>query len=233
MRGQGHLGPAASAGLPGRGGAVLSLLSTLFVGSGCNETEPFVIDASRIAEFAQERCKSVEDCCSSPSRGECEEEQSEILAALESEAGAPLEFSAECYEHMLEEARAAGCSNDVEACRLAHGKGRHGDTCTVVATSFYFADTCEEGLQCRVGRCVDDPFVALQLGGEGDACSPFDPCGDDLFCSNDAICREQQPVGATCEEIGECVGGNRTFCEFNDGASAGVCAEGRGQRRAV
>ena len=206
-----------------------SVIVSLLLGAipGCGDEPRFELEASHVQRFVEERCAGVEQCCNSLSRSDCEDVETRTLAELEADVDAPLTFSKECYDQIVAQAGSAGCDSDVGGCQLAHGSGQPGDACTSVATAFYFADSCSTGHRCREGRCVEEPFVAIQGADEGDRCSPFELCDSGLFCNEEQLCAVEKPLGASCTHLRECEGGNRTFCDIPADDEVGVCAEGR------
>ncbi len=194
--------------------------------AGCTTSGDYEPSTEDLQRFVTERCASVNDCCSAATQEECELAESRTLAGLQAQDTGALAYSEACYAQMLEQAESAECG-EVEACRLAHGAGRHGDVCTMTSSMFYTVDTCAADLQCRAGRCVDDPFLAPKTGRSGDSCSPYELCDDGFFCGDDERCAATKPLGEACTQPRECEGGNLTFCEVAQGDETGLCAPGR------
>lgn len=206
------------------------LLLLLWAASGglaCSEPTPYELDVEEVRVYAEARCAAAELCCEQSVPVECSESIVEAVRGFGLTVDAELIYSADCVEELVEYAKNITCDPEDqgwEGCRLAVGKGTHGDPCEAYSDAVGFhMTTCRQDLQCRAGYCVDDPFIAVNHGRLGEQCSPFAPCDTELFCAEDGLCAERPGMDQRCTQERSCE--RELYCAGLADANEGTCQQ--------
>ncbi|MEX1364652.1 MAG: hypothetical protein AB1Z98_16110 [Nannocystaceae bacterium] len=207
---------------------VVALVPLIFLAvSSCAGEDPYVLDEEDARTYAEARCAARMECCGIAIAPDCVASTVAMMVNAQDILDTELTYSRECMQELLDYVPKISCDfelADSPACRLAVGRGTHGDECEEElddGVGFYIA-SCRDGLTCYVGRCIDYPLDGTQPAGIGENCSPFISCQTGSYCASDSTCQPKVPAGEICEEGQLCETG--FYCNgYLDGV--GTCEE--------
>lgn len=180
----------------------------LLGGAACNDAVPYELSADDVRVFAENRCRATADCCQTATVADCTSALTSKILDYQTLTTANLTFSENCLSAVVEWSPKIDCGTEVDlggpGCVLARGDRELGDPCIAVGDLGFFITDCADGLQCLLGRCVDDPFWVTQRAQEGESCDPYTWCEVGLFCSDAGICQVLAEPGMRCSQRGEC-----------------------------
>jgi hypothetical protein len=194
-----------------------ALLIVSFGASACHDPPPYELSEADVRIFAENRCRASADCCNTDTDiADCSDTLTKDILDYQALTDAALTFSEGCIADVLAWSSEIDCGSATEledpGCRLAHGDRAMGEPCITFGDLGFFGTDCSDGLQCMVGRCVDDPFLVTQRAQEGEQCDPYISCETDLFCDSQGICRLRAEPGAPCSDRNECGPNTEYYC---------------------
>ena len=177
--------------------ACLAATVSVMVALGCGEPEPELAAGEYPARMARGECLTLDSCdCGEDRYGgslsECLSQRREGYEALNRDAlAAGLDYDGTCPARQLSALASLGCAarlpdsaSCAAPCRAWHGQRGPGQACEIVVSDDTLGvafDSCDQGLSCLSGFCVDPCAGAGALPTAGQPC-PEGVCADGARC---------------------------------------------------